>query len=707
MANTVGSLRVLLGLDAAEFTRGLSKAEYQTQQFSRNVRSAIADVGAALATLDLGKQFIESTKAIISEASALNDLADATGSSVESLSRLNNQAKIAGADFSTLQNAVLKLSQGMAGADEESTKAKEALRILGVTAKDPVEALQQVALKLNTYADGVNKVGLAVALFGKQGGQFVATLKDIAELQDVGATVSTKQAAAAEDLEKAFRRLSYESKNFKDAILNDVVPALLKVITTFNDARAASGSFGVALDTVLSLGARSGGAEQKLAAVNAEIAKTRESLAKPFGPFKGLQELNEVIKTEQLTRLTAQRDTLEAQLRRGNRSQIARDVEGVFGKKPDAPNPPSSGGSKAARERESEAERYIKALSSQLERARDLTAAEEVLREVQIGRLQDATPKQIEQAYAMAQELEAIKAAKTEEQDYQKLKEQTARDLEKYAEAHLRTVDSIQRERDSILQSNEQAREQLILLRDGQAALDKYTAAKREALAVQKETEAAQKAAQGFEDEAKALREVAAALRETTALAGDLRLAEKLKAESEAIEKLKSDAFDIVGNSLEDLIVNGAKASDVLKRLEKDLISFITKQALAGLKDGLFGSGGSGGAGNLFSIIAGFLGGGGAGSGAGGISSGGLAGFASGGVSRGGLAMVGENGPELVNLSHGDRVYNNRDTKGLLGNSSSLNITQHINVMPGADTRSGRQAARDAGMAVQRAVERR
>lgn len=37
---------------------------------------------------------------------------------------------------------------------------------------------------------------------------------------------------------------------------------------------------------------------------------------------------------------------------------------------------------------------------------------------------------------------------------------------------------------------------------------------------------------------------------------------------------------------------------------------------------------------------------------------------------RGGLALVGENGPELVNLRGGERIYNNSQTRGLLGGSN-------------------------------------
>lgn len=53
-----------------------------------------------------------------------------------------------------------------------------------------------------------------------------------------------------------------------------------------------------------------------------------------------------------------------------------------------------------------------------------------------------------------------------------------------------------------------------------------------------------------------------------------------------------------------------------------------------------------------------------------------LPGFADGGVSAGGLAVVGERGPELVNLPAGSQVHSNSDSKKMLGGTvNNFNIT--------------------------------
>ena len=52
---------------------------------------------------------------------------------------------------------------------------------------------------------------------------------------------------------------------------------------------------------------------------------------------------------------------------------------------------------------------------------------------------------------------------------------------------------------------------------------------------------------------------------------------------------------------------------------------------------------------------------------------------ASGGVSRGGMTWVGENGPELVDLPAGSRVYNSNESKQI-SNSPTYNISMNLDI---------------------------
>ena len=55
--------------------------------------------------------------------------------------------------------------------------------------------------------------------------------------------------------------------------------------------------------------------------------------------------------------------------------------------------------------------------------------------------------------------------------------------------------------------------------------------------------------------------------------------------------------------------------------------------------------------------------------------------MANGGIARGGITLVGERGPELLNLPRGAKVSNNRDTKSMLKNTGNVvNNTFNITV---------------------------
>lgn len=242
----LGKLVVSLVMETAQFTAAMSKAEAQTASSMQNIEGAINKAGTVLKGLAwaaAGYEVLQWSKNVIAGASALDDLSDVTGSSVENLSKLKNQMDIAGKDFDSVATLVAKLAAGMAGAEDDTTKVGHALAALGVEAKDPAEALQEIAVKLSKYQDGITKAALAKDLFGQKAIQFLAQLKDIANMQDVAATVTAQQAAEAEKLEQALRRMSVESTNLKNALLSDLVPALNGIIERFRLARKEGEGF--------------------------------------------------------------------------------------------------------------------------------------------------------------------------------------------------------------------------------------------------------------------------------------------------------------------------------------------------------------------------------------------------------------------------------------------------------------------------------
>jgi len=702
VATSLGSLVVSLGLNAADYTAGLTKAELQAQRFSKSVQNSFKAIGGILAGLSIGTELVQATEEIISSAAALNDLSDATGSSVESLSRLSNQAKIAGADFGQLQAILLKLSVGMAGAGEEGSKAGAALKALGVTATDPAQALQEIAISLNKYEDGVNKAAIAVALFGKQGTAFLATLKDIAELQDVGATVTKKQAEEAENLEKAWRRLSVETEGFKNLILNSVVPALVDMLDVMREGTNIAGGFWAAIS--MGLFGKADPFESTQAGINrleAELAELKKQ-ADEGGIFDRFAEdatkqIDAVTKKLQLLKFIQRQ---EANKLISPSNMDARDF--MANRKPAAPGLPKdtkTGGGGAARI--SEAERLVKSLEMQVQRTQELTASQTLQKEIEEG-IAGLTPALEARARAAAAYLDVVKETEEWIVKSRKAHDEEKAALDKVEAERQAGIKAQMQEAESILEGNKALQDEILFLTGGEEALKKQTIARTEGMLAQKEELLdKQKLNNATEGEIELTEIQIRLLRERLGLLKDKEVAIALKADKDALQALSDVLSDSFADSFEEFVMGTKSASQAFKDMANDIERYLLKIALHKLGDQMFG-GATSGSGDVFgaafkAILAAFGGGGGAG-----VGFEGLGGFAKGtSFAFGGPTMVGENGPEIVDMPRGARVWPN-GTGPKAANDSPIQIENHFHVSGTINSATVRQIERSVGDSVAR-----
>ena len=81
--------------------------------------------------------------------------------------------------------------------------------------------------------------------------------------------------------------------------------------------------------------------------------------------------------------------------------------------------------------------------------------------------------------------------------------------------------------------------------------------------------------------------------------------------------------------------------------------------------------------------------------------------FADGGISKGGLALVGEKGPELVNLPKNSMVHSNKDSKRMVGDSSvTNNITVNVKGSMGSSDAEIRVLADKIGKMIGKEINR-
>lgn len=247
----VGTVRV-----AKEETEKLGAAGRQAsggvQQLDTTMKQSQASAVALGAAL--GIVAVQAVRAFVGwgvegvrAAAALDDLHEVTGSTVEDLSRLTNIAKVSGTEAAAFGDIIGRLAVRLSGTDEESTKAGKALAALGIQARDPAKAMEELAKKFANYADDANKAAYANTIFGKGGEKLLPLLKDIADQTDIAATVTAKQAEESEKLEKQLRLLSVQFGSVRDSILGAVLPALNDLIEQFRVGIGIAGSFWEAL----------------------------------------------------------------------------------------------------------------------------------------------------------------------------------------------------------------------------------------------------------------------------------------------------------------------------------------------------------------------------------------------------------------------------------------------------------------------------
>lgn len=230
----------------------LRAAEGSTTLFGRAVDAlseklgvsseTIQDFFAAAAGAFTVGTLVASINTAIGALADLDDMAQKTGSSVESLSRLQKVAELVGQDFGGVDAALSKLAKGMGGLDEDSNKVLGALKRLGVSAKDaagnlrdPSEVLIEASRNLQNYADGAGKTALANDLLSKSGADLLPYLNDVAENVDKFSGASQQSAANAAAFGDNMGVLKLRVSELGTTVAANVLPALVRFSETVKE----------------------------------------------------------------------------------------------------------------------------------------------------------------------------------------------------------------------------------------------------------------------------------------------------------------------------------------------------------------------------------------------------------------------------------------------------------------------------------------
>lgn len=273
-----GRLDVLLGLDAAEFTAGLTKAELETQKFQRQMVALGSQVGKALGAglIAAGAGAAYLTKSAIDANDQLAKLAQSANVSVESLGGIGYAASLAGSDLEGVASSFGKLNLKIAEAARGEKDAAEAFSVLGIAVKDAAgntraadQVFKDIARAFESYADGPEKAALGNALFGKSyqsllpllaGG--AAGLQENIDYYNRFGLVTTETAKASEYFNDTLSRIAFVGGQLGRNLATELLPGLQAVADEFLRIGEQSNAFSglaklarTAFETIAILGA--------------------------------------------------------------------------------------------------------------------------------------------------------------------------------------------------------------------------------------------------------------------------------------------------------------------------------------------------------------------------------------------------------------------------------------------------------------------
>jgi len=235
-----GRAFVELFADDSKLVSGLKKAKAKLSAFGAGVRESgmkLVGVGAALIAPMLG-----AAKAFAESGSALALMSERTGISVESLSQLSYAAQMSGLSVEDFEKALFKMQKMMGEAATSGKSTCDELSNLGLTFADikglnPEQQFKAVADRISKIKNPTERAAAAMSIFGRSGAMLLpmmekgaAGIDELMQAADaLGLTMSSTDAQAAHDLERAMQTVWVVLKKVYATIGAALAPVLMKV----------------------------------------------------------------------------------------------------------------------------------------------------------------------------------------------------------------------------------------------------------------------------------------------------------------------------------------------------------------------------------------------------------------------------------------------------------------------------------------------
>lgn len=244
-SSVIGALRILMGIDTAQFDKGAKQVQSKLRLLGIGLKSFAAGFAGTLSAGGIAIAF----KGIINHMDNMGKAAQRLGIPVAELSRLKLAADLADVSFEQLSTGVSRLSRNMASvAGGATNEVATAFRTLGInvqnvdgTMKSATQVMIEIASKFVTMKDGAQKTALAIQLFGRAGQVLIPLLNEGAaglaatdeEARKLGIELDQRTAKAAELFNDNLTRLLASLQGFLIDAVRPLLPLMGELTTKF------------------------------------------------------------------------------------------------------------------------------------------------------------------------------------------------------------------------------------------------------------------------------------------------------------------------------------------------------------------------------------------------------------------------------------------------------------------------------------------
>lgn len=263
-------------------TKGVDKLNSRASALATGFKAAFG-AGAAVGLISIAKQGIDA-------ADALNDMSQRTGVAVRALAEYQLAATQADTSLDGLARGIQKLTLSIGQAEQGSDEQAAALQRLGVTARDPKQAFEQLADSVAKSNDPIKINADLQKVLGKSYADLLPLLQGgangLRESAMASATFAEQMAKLAPDAAKFNNQLDLLKLNAAGAaaaMLNELVPSINEFFERIRLLKDLIDSGGVFNTLVVTAGTDD--IEEVMRRVRSEIELTREAIEgkKSFG----------------------------------------------------------------------------------------------------------------------------------------------------------------------------------------------------------------------------------------------------------------------------------------------------------------------------------------------------------------------------------------------------------------------------------------